>query len=42
MDIDTLGKLTKANFDYLIDWYVTMDNNLAKFLTAKRDAAKAK
>ncbi|OYY90745.1 MAG: hypothetical protein B7Y45_06035 [Sphingomonas sp. 28-66-16] len=39
-DIDTLGKLTKANFADLIDWYVTMDANLARFVKEKRDAAK--
>ncbi|WP_353204415.1 YbjN domain-containing protein [Sphingomonas sp.] len=42
MDVDTLGKLTKANFADLIDWYVSMDANLARFLKEKREAAKAK
>ncbi len=42
LDIDTFGKLTKANFGDLIDWYITMDGNLAKFVKAKDDAAKAK
>ena len=39
-DVTTRGKLTKANFADLIDWYVTMDNNLAKFVRDKRAATK--
>ncbi|MBY0519431.1 MAG: YbjN domain-containing protein [Sphingomonas sp.] len=39
-DVTTRGKLTKANFADVIDWYVTMDAGLAKFVKAKRDAAK--
>ena len=41
-DIDTHGKLTKANFDDLIDWYVTLDALLAKRVDEKQAAAKAK
>ena len=41
-DVTTRGKLTKENFADLIDWYVTMDANLAKFVQEKRAAAKAK
>lgn len=40
-DVDTFGKLTKANFADLIDWYQTMDANLLKFVKEKREAAKA-
>ncbi len=42
LDIDTFGKLTKANFGDLIDWSITMDSNLAKFVKAKDAAAQAK
>lgn len=38
-DVTTLGKLTKANFADVIDWYVSMDSELAKFLKEARDAA---
>lgn len=40
-DVDTFGKLTKANFADLIDWYQTMDAGLAKFVKEKREVAKA-
>lgn len=41
-DVTTRGKLTKANFADLIDWYTSMDVDLAKFVKQKRDAAKPK
>lgn len=41
-DVTTLGKLTKENFADVIDWYVSMDAELAKFVQQARDAAKAK
>ncbi len=37
--VTTVGKLTKANFADVIDWYVSMDTELAKFLKEARDAA---
>ena len=40
--VTTVGKLTKANFADVIDWYVSMDTELAKFLKEARDAAAAK
>lgn len=42
LNVTTLGKLTKANFADVIDWYATMDAELAKFVKEARDAAAAK
>lgn len=42
LDVTTLGKLTKENFADVIDWYVSMDTELAKFVQEARTAAKAK
>lgn len=42
MDLTAIGKTTFANFADIVDWYQTMDADLAKFLEAKRAAAKAK
>lgn len=41
-EVTTRGKLTKANFADVIDWYVSTDASLAKFLQEKRNAAKPK
>ncbi len=41
-DVTTRGKLTKANFADLIDWYTSIDSALAKFVEQKRNAAKPK
>ncbi|WP_066650915.1 MULTISPECIES: YbjN domain-containing protein [Sphingomonas] len=40
-DVSTRGKLTKTNFADLIDWYVTMDNELAKFVQQARGDTKS-
>lgn len=42
MDVTTFGKLTKENFGDVIDWFVSMDAEFAKFVTEAREAAKAK
>lgn len=42
MDVTTFGKLTKENFSDVIDWFVSMDAELSKFVGEARDAAKAK
>lgn len=39
MNVSTLGKLTKANFADVIDWYATMDGEVSKFVKEARDAA---
>jgi len=39
-DVSTRGKLTKENFADLIDWYVTMDAELSKFIQEARATAK--
>ena len=39
IDISTIGKLTQANFADMVDWYESMDAELARFIKAKRDAA---
>ena len=41
LDIATVGKLTKANFADLIDWWSVMTNNLSEFLD-KEEAEQAK
>ena len=40
MDFSAIGKTTFANFADIVDWYQTMDADLAKFLDEKRAAAK--
>eukprot|EP01035_Chromulina_nebulosa_P028565 gene28565-37736_t len=40
MDFTAVGKTTFANFADIIDWYSTMDSELAKFVSEKRAAAK--
>ncbi|WP_158298747.1 YbjN domain-containing protein [Sphingomonas psychrotolerans] len=41
LDIATVGKLTKANFADLIDWWNVMTENLSEFLD-KEEAERAK
>jgi hypothetical protein len=40
MDFTAVGKTTFANFADIVDWYSTMDSELAKFVSEKRAAAK--
>lgn len=40
MDVTGVGKLTQANFADAVDWYQTMDGELAKFIDKAREAAK--
>lgn len=40
MDFTARGKTTYANFADIVDWYATMDSELAKFVSEKRAAAK--
>jgi len=39
IDISTVGKMTQANFADMINWYESMDAELARFIKEKRDAA---
>lgn len=41
LDATAVGGVTQAQFAELLLWYTEMDGALARFLAAKRDAAKA-
>ncbi|CAN5376822.1 hypothetical protein BH09PSE4_BH09PSE4_06150 [soil metagenome] len=40
MDFTATGKTTFANFADIVDWYQTMDSDLAKYIGEKQDAGK--